>query len=69
MATATLKAPGISCGHCIMTIKKAVSKLAGVSSVEGDPSTKQVTVDYDPGVVELSRIEEAMAAEGYPVAK
>ncbi len=69
MATATINAPSISCGHCVMAIKKAVGKLEGVSSVEGDPGTKKVTVDYDPSKVSLEKIEETMAAEGYPASR
>ncbi|TAK36878.1 MAG: copper chaperone [Chloroflexota bacterium] len=69
MDTATLHAPNISCGHCVMAIKRAVGKLQGVSSVEGDPGTKTVTVSYDPSQVNLQSIESAMAEEGYPVAK
>ncbi len=69
MDTATLRAPNISCGHCVMAIKKAVGKLQGVSSVEGDPETKVVTVSYDPSQVNLTSIEDAMAEEGYPVAR
>lgn len=67
METATLHAPGISCGHCVMAIKRTVSKLEGVSSVEGDPATKQVQVTYDPQRVSLAQIKQAMAEEGYPV--
>jgi len=69
MEKVTLTAPDISCQHCVMAIKKAVSKLEGVSSVEGDPATKQVTIAYNPSQVSLGRIEETMAEEGYPVAK
>ncbi len=64
-----MKAPKISCGHCVMAIKRAVGALEGVASVDGDPGSKKVTVEYDPARVALSRIEETMAAEGYPVAK
>ncbi len=67
--TVTLRAPDISCGHCVMAIKKAVGKLPGVASVEGDPGTKQVKVVYEPGQVSLDKIEATMAEEGYPVAK
>lgn len=66
--TVTLLAPDISCGHCVMAIKRAVGKLPGVSAVEGDPGTKQVKVTYEPGQVSLERIEATMAEEGYPVA-
>ena len=66
--TVTLRAPDISCGHCVNAIKKAVTALPGVSTVEGDPNTKQVKVTYEPGQVSLDKIEAAMAEEGYPVA-
>ena len=69
METATLNAPNISCGHCVMAIKRAVGKLQGVSSVEGDPGTKLVEVRYDPSQVSLDAIEGAMDEEGYPVAR
>ena len=66
METKTLRAPDISCGHCVMAIKRAVGKLAGVSSVEGDPSSKQVQVTFDPAQVSLDRIKDVMRDEGYP---
>jgi copper ion binding protein len=64
----TLTAPDISCDHCIAAIRKAVSKLAGVQFVDGNPQAKQVTIRYDPSVVQLTDIEEAMEEEGYPPA-
>jgi copper chaperone len=69
MAEITLKAPDISCDHCIKSIEKAVSGLPSVRFIGGDPETKKVTVDYDPALVELSVIEGAMEEEGYPVSK
>jgi copper chaperone len=65
----TLTAPDISCDHCIAAIRKAVSKLAGVQFVGGNPQTKQVTIRYDPSVLELTAIEKAMEEEGYPLAR
>ena len=69
MDNVTLHAPGISCGHCVMAIKRTVGKLQGVSSVDGDPATKTIKVSYDSAQVSLARIEQTMAAEGYPVDK
>jgi len=68
MTQATLKAPDISCDHCIASIEKAVTKLPGVRFVKGDPDGKWVTVEYDPNLVEKGAIEAAMEEEGYPVA-
>ena len=69
MEEVTLTAPDISCDHCIAAIRKALSKLAGVQFVGGNPQTKQVTIRYDPSVVELTAIEKAMEEEGYPLAR
>ena len=63
----TVTAPDISCGHCVATVKDAVSALAGVASVEVNPSTKRVDVAFDPGRVSLTQIEEALDEAGYPV--
>ena len=67
--TITLRAPDISCAHCVAAIKRAVTALPGVSAVDGDPATKQVTVTYEPARVSLEKIESTMADEGYPVAR
>jgi copper chaperone len=68
MTQATLKAPDISCDHCIASIEKAVTKLPGVRFVGGDPAAKQVIVEYDSAVVDIAAVEAAMEEEGYPVA-
>ena len=47
MEHVTVTAPDISCAHCVMTIKEAVGALPGVASVEADPTTKQVEIDFD----------------------
>jgi copper chaperone CopZ len=67
MTEITLEAPDISCGHCIMSIEKALAKLPGVRFLAGDPEEKRVTVEYDPALVGLATIEGAMEEEGYPV--
>ena len=67
MTRVTLEAPDISCDHCIASIQKAVTKLPGVRFLEGDPEAKKVTLEYDPGSVQLDAIERAMEAEGYPI--
>jgi len=68
MQTTTLNAPAISCMHCVGAIKRAVGQLEGVSSVDGNVTTKDVQVTFDPQKVNLEQIKQAMAEEGYPVA-
>lgn len=69
MQQVTLKAPDISCDHCIKSIEKAVTGLPGVRFVGGDPESQMVSVEYDPALVQLTAIENAMEEEGYPVEK
>jgi copper chaperone len=64
-----LKAPDISCMHCVGAIKKAVGGLQGVAAVDADAGTKLVKVSFDPDAVSLETIRSTMAAEGYPVQK
>ena len=67
MPEVTLEAPEISCDHCIGTIEKAVTKIAGVRFISGDPETKTVKIEYDPAVAGIGEIQSAMEEEGYPV--
>jgi copper chaperone len=67
MTTKTFDVPNISCHHCVNTIKRELQPLAGVTVVDAQVDTKQVTLSYaDDGalVKALSTLEEI----GYPVA-
>ena len=63
----TVTAPDISCAHCVATVKEAVGSLPGVASVEADPDSKRVEIDFDPGQVSLTQIAAALDEAGYPV--
>jgi copper chaperone len=67
MEETTLRSLAISCNHCIMAIKRALTGLPGVQAVEGDPAAKQVKVTYDAAQISLDKIKAVMAEEGYPV--
>lgn len=47
MESKTFTVPNISCGHCTRTIETEVADLAGVTSVQADQASKQVTVQWD----------------------
>lgn len=68
MASKTLKVPNISCEHCIRTIKREVGTLPGISAVEGDVETKEVTVVYD-GERTLEKVIATLKEIGYPPAE
>ena len=44
--TKTVHVPGISCGHCVMTIEKELDDLDGVEDVKAEHASKQVTVSW-----------------------
>lgn len=62
-----LSVPNISCGHCVMTIQRELGEIDGVNKVEGNPTTKEVTVEWDTPAT-LERIKSALKEINYPVA-
>ena len=65
MSQQSFKIPKISCGHCVMSIKNELSELAGVKAVDGDPTTKTVTVQWDPPAT-VEAIRETLKEINYP---
>jgi copper chaperone CopZ len=65
MEEKTVHIPSISCGHCIMTVKKEVSELEGITSVEGDVGTKMVTIKWDNPTT-WEKIALTLEEVGYP---
>jgi copper chaperone len=65
--TRTLEVEGMSCNHCVMSIKKAVGELEGVSDVKIDLDGKTVTVDYNPGLIAIQAVIETIEDQGYDV--
>jgi copper chaperone CopZ len=47
MSTTTYTVTGMTCGHCVASVTEEVSKVAGVTAVEVDLATGQVTVAAD----------------------
>lgn len=68
MTSKTVTVPNISCGHCVMTIQREVSELAGVESVKAEQDSKQVTVSWDPNATDWAAIEDLMKEINYPPA-
>jgi copper chaperone len=67
MASKTFTVPNISCNHCVMTIKRELGELAGVSSVTADAETKNVTVEWEPPA-NWEAIESLLTEINYPPA-
>ena len=65
MKTMDLKIEGMSCGHCVMAVKKELGKLTGVTieSVE----VGKATVQFDELAVSPDRLAKAVEEAGYRV--
>ncbi len=64
MESKTFHIPNISCGHCVMTIKRELEELEGVSQVEGDAQAKSVTVRWESPAT-LEKIRETLKEINY----
>jgi copper chaperone len=60
-----LKIDGMTCGHCVSAVDKALKGIDGVT-VE-NVAVGSATVSYDPTAVSEDRIAEVVADEGYSV--
>ncbi len=64
MEQTTIAIQGMSCGHCVASVKGALGRLDGVQVQ--DVKVGSATVEYDPRAVTPERIARAVEAEGYP---
>lgn len=64
--TVTLGVPGMTCGACPITVKKAISKVNGVTQTEVDFDKRQAVVTYDDAKSSADQIMRATANAGYP---
>ncbi len=62
-----LKIGGMHCAGCVNSIQYFVSKLDGVKKCEVNLATQKASLEFDPDVVELSKIENAVNEAGYSV--
>jgi len=63
MEKLTLDIDGMSCGHCVGSVRRALEEMEGVQ-VES-VRVGQASVQYDPRTVTTDAIASAIADEGY----
>ena len=61
----SLEIRGMSCGHCVQAVSKALTSLNGVKV--NQVKIGSATLEYDPARVSPDAIGEAVADEGYEV--
>ena len=67
MTTQTVTVTGMTCGHCVTSVREEVGSIPGVTTVDVDLTTGQVTIGSDR-LLDDDAIREAVAEAGYAVA-
>ena len=63
MNTRTILIDGMSCNHCVMSVRKSLALVDGLR-VE-DVTIGSATVEYDESLTDDARIEDAIRAAGF----
>ncbi|OGB00519.1 MAG: mercuric transport protein periplasmic component [Burkholderiales bacterium RIFCSPHIGHO2_12_FULL_69_20] len=64
--TVTLDVPGMTCAACPFTVKKAISKVDGVSKVDVSYERRQAVVTFDDARASAQKLTQATENAGYP---
>jgi copper ion binding protein len=65
MARATLRVAGMTCQHCVRSVREALEGHQGVRSAEVDLENGRAVVEYDEGLVSVQDMAGVVAEEGY----
>ena len=65
--TTTVIVTGMTCGHCVTSVREEIGAIAGVSDVQVDLATGAVTITGERSV-ETAAIKAAVEEAGYELA-
>ena len=64
--TVTLSLPDMNCGACPITVKKALTKVSGVSKTEVSLDRREAKVTFDDAKTSTEALTRATKDAGYP---
>lgn len=64
--TVTLSVPGMTCAACPITVKKALSKVEGVSKTDVSYEKREAVVTFDDAKTNVQKLTKATEDAGYP---
>lgn len=67
MKTIRLTIEGMTCGHCVMAVRKALGALRGVTVLEAAIGSALVSLDAEPA--DEQALVEAVSDAGYTVSE
>ncbi len=65
MENINLKIEGMSCQHCVSSVRKAVDTITGIKL--SDISVGSATIDYDESLTDREEIVKAVQSAGFRV--
>jgi Cu+-exporting ATPase len=65
--TIDLPVEGMHCASCVTRVEKSIGALQGVSKVSVNLTSKKATVEFDPGMTNVSAMAQAVKDSGYDV--
>jgi copper ion binding protein len=68
MKTTRLKVSGMTCGHCVQAVEKALRNHDGVRNATVNLDSGTAEVEYDEGRVAPEQMIAAVESEGYTAA-
>ena len=63
--TAEIALGGMTCSHCVATVREALLGVDGVLEAAVDLTSQSAVVEYDPSAASLANMSAAVAAAGY----
>jgi copper chaperone len=67
MQSVTMTINGMSCGHCVASVQRALKAVAGVQ--DADVKIGAATVRFDPATASMDQVKDAVEDAGYEVAE
>lgn len=64
--TVTLSVPGMTCAACPITVKKALSRVDGVSQLDVSYEKREAVVSFDDAKANVQKLTKATENAGYP---
>jgi len=64
--TVTLSVPGMTCAACPITVKKAISKVEGVSKTDVSFDKREAVITFDGAKTNVQKLTKATEDAGYP---
>jgi len=64
--TVILSVPGMTCAACPFTVKKALSKVEGVSKADVSYEKREAVVTFDDAKTNVQKLTKATENAGYP---